>query len=104
MGSAVSGSNVLELYRSALRLRRTHPALGAGRSVEWLDLAPGVLAFRRDSDQGAVVCAVNTTGAPVRVTDGGLGALLLCSAEPPVTEHPGEVLLAADSTDWWLAG
>ncbi|MFD9593661.1 glycoside hydrolase family 13 protein [Kitasatospora sp. NPDC059973] len=96
--------SVLELYRSALRLRRTHPALGAGRSVEWLDLAPGVLAFRRDSDQGAVVCAVNTTGAPVRVTDGGLGALLLCSAEPPVTEHPGEVLLAADSTGWWLAG
>ncbi|MFD9595343.1 hypothetical protein ACFWA9_21685 [Kitasatospora sp. NPDC059973] len=39
-----------------------------------------------------------------RHADGGLGALLLSSADPPATAHPGEVLLAADSTDWWLAG
>ncbi|MEU5384500.1 glycoside hydrolase family 13 protein [Kitasatospora cineracea] len=94
--------SVLELYRSALRVRRTDPALGAGRSVEWLDLAPGVLAFRRDSDQGAVVCAVNTTGEPVRVPGDVLGTLLLASAdEPQVAQDSGDVLLPADSAGWW---
>ena len=96
--------SVLELYRSALHVRRTSPALGAGRSVEWLDLAPGVLAFRRDSEEGALLCTVNTTGGPVRVAGGGLGALLLSSAEPQADQASGDVLLAADSTSWWQAG
>jgi alpha-glucosidase len=36
----------LNLYRSALRLRRELPALGAGR-LEWAGCAPSVLAFTR---------------------------------------------------------
>ncbi|WP_371483071.1 glycoside hydrolase family 13 protein [Kitasatospora sp. NBC_00315] len=93
--------SVLELYRSALRVRRDHPALGAGRSVEWLDLAPGVLAFRREADGSALVCTVNTTGEPVRIPGERIGELLLSSAEPQAGRTGSDVLLPADSTAWW---
>ncbi|GJF31025.1 alpha-glucosidase [Kitasatospora sp. NE20-6] len=101
--------SVLELYRSALSVRRSHPALGAGRAVEWLDLGPGVLAFRRDSAEGALICTVNTSGRPVPVDGSALGVLLLCSAEPPSAVAAGAAgggagfLLPADSTAWWQA-
>ncbi|MEU5218571.1 glycoside hydrolase family 13 protein [Streptomyces sp. NPDC020807] len=95
--------SVLELYRSALRLRRDHPALGAGRAVEWLEPVPGVLAFRRDSDAGGLVCAVNTSDRPVPLDATGLGDPVLWSAEPPATDATGAVLLPADSTTWWRA-
>ena len=44
----------LNLYRAALTLRRTHPALGLGAPeagtplMRWLDSAPGTLAFTRE--------------------------------------------------------
>ena len=39
-----------------------------GLDLEWLDAAPGSLAFRRQATAGgAVVCAVNTGAAPVPV-------------------------------------
>ena len=34
--------SMLELYRSALRIRRAHPALGEGK-LRWLDAPSGVL-------------------------------------------------------------
>ena len=53
--------SMLELYREALRLRRTLADLGDG-SLDWLDLGPGVLAFRR----GATFLAVtNLSGSAV---------------------------------------
>jgi len=48
--------STLELYRSALRLRRE---LLAGGELEWLDSPAGSLVFRRRTPAGAVVCAVN---------------------------------------------
>jgi glycosidase len=39
--------SMLTLYRTALRLRREHPALGDG-DLEWLDLGDDVLAFARE--------------------------------------------------------
>ncbi|MFF4382581.1 DUF3459 domain-containing protein [Kitasatospora sp. NPDC001547] len=96
--------SVLELYRRALHVRRPHPALGAGRSLQWLDPAPGVLAFRREREGVALVCTVNTTGGPARVAGDGLGPLLLSSAEPPTVGEAGDVLLPADSTCWWQTG
>ncbi len=93
--------SVLELYRSALHVRRAHPSLGAGRSVEWLDLAPGVLAFRRAGEEGALLCTVNTTGDPIAVAAGALGELLLSSTQPQAVQDSGDVLLPADSTTWW---
>ena len=51
---------MLELYRSALRIRRTEPALGDG-PMTWQASPDGVLAF----DRGASVrCMVNLSGEP----------------------------------------
>ncbi|WP_405014154.1 glycoside hydrolase family 13 protein [Kitasatospora sp. NBC_01539] len=90
-------TSTLELYRSALTVRRAQPALGAGTEVTWLEAPEGVLAFRRDSAEGSFVCTANTTGEPVRIPSPG--RLLLASAE--AGREDGEILLAADSTAWW---
>ncbi|RKT11880.1 alpha-glucosidase [Streptomyces sp. 1114.5] len=86
-------SSTLELYRSALAVRRAQPDLGAGAGVEWLDGPEGTLMFRR----GSFVCTVNTTGEPVRIA--APGTLLLASADLVV--DGGETVLAPDSTGWW---
>lgn len=86
-------TSTLELYRSALAVRRAQPDLGAGTGVEWLESPEGTLVFRR----GAFVCTVNTTGRPVRIA--APGTLLLGSADLVV--DGGETVLAPDSTGWW---
>jgi alpha-glucosidase len=53
--------SMLELYRSALRLRRAESTLGDG-PLTWLDAGPGVLAFARDE---TFACVVNLSAAPV---------------------------------------
>jgi alpha-glucosidase len=58
--SAGAGS-MLELYRSALRIRRAEPALGDG-PMRWLPSPDGVLDFDRG---GGVRCVVNLSAAPV---------------------------------------
>ncbi|WP_033270765.1 glycoside hydrolase family 13 protein [Streptomyces lydicus] len=87
-------ASTLELYRTALRLRRVQPGLGAGDAVEWLDAPDGVLVFRRP---GGLVCTVNTTGTPVRLPTPG--RLLLASDRLEATA--GEFTLPADTTAWW---
>ncbi|MBD0671876.1 glycoside hydrolase family 13 protein [Kitasatospora sp. NPDC091335] len=86
-------TSTLELYRSALAVRRAQPDLGAGTGVEWLESPEGTLMFRR----GSFVCTTNTTGRPVRIA--APGALLLASADLVV--DGGETVLAPDSTGWW---
>ena len=46
-------TSFLQLYRAALRIRRTEPSLGDG-PMRWLDSAPGVLAFARDEHFASV--------------------------------------------------
>lgn len=58
-------TSTLELYRSALRLRHEHPALGEG-SLTWLEVGSDVLAFRREP---GLECWVNL-GAPVTLPAG----------------------------------
>ncbi|MGW1790699.1 glycoside hydrolase family 13 protein [Streptomyces tubercidicus] len=87
-------TSTLELYRTALALRRRLPGLGAGDAVEWLTAPDGVLAFRRP---GGLVCTVNTTGAPVRLP--APGRLLLSSRQLAATD--GEFELPADTAIWW---
>jgi alpha-glucosidase len=54
--------SMLELYRSALRIRRAKPAFGDG-TMTWLDAADGVLAF----DRGGIQCVVNLSAQPARL-------------------------------------
>jgi len=55
-------ASMLELYRSALKIRHTETGLGDG-PMAWLDDQPtGVLAFSRD---GAFACVVNLSGSAV---------------------------------------
>ncbi|MEE1928611.1 glycoside hydrolase family 13 protein [Streptomyces sp. TRM 70351] len=85
--------STLELYRTALRLRREHADLGAGDAVEWLDAPEGVLAFRR----GAFTCTVNTTGVPVALP-ASPGRVLLASGP---YEGDGTDGIPAGTTVWW---
>ncbi|MDX6761748.1 MULTISPECIES: glycoside hydrolase family 13 protein [Streptomyces] len=83
-------SSTLELYRTALRLRREHPDLGAGESVDWQEAPEGVLVLRR----GDFLCTANTTGTAVRLPV--TGEVLLSSGD---TVEDG--VLPADTTVWW---
>ena len=54
-------ASMLELYRSAIRIRRTEPALGSG-SMRWLPAPNDALVFARDPD---LVVAVNLGSRPM---------------------------------------
>ncbi|WKU04101.1 glycoside hydrolase family 13 protein [Micromonospora sp. HUAS LYJ1] len=90
--------STLELYRAALRVRRTHPALSATAGpVVWQEAGPGVLAFRRDADDAALTCVVNLSGAPVRID--GYGRPLVASAD--LTEQDAGHVLPVDAAAWF---
>lgn len=55
-------TSTLHLYRSALRIRRAHPALGVG-AMSWVPADDGVLALRREP---GFACWINLTDHPVR--------------------------------------
>ncbi|MEU4094031.1 glycoside hydrolase family 13 protein [Streptomyces sp. NPDC026673] len=84
--------STLELYRSALRLRRELPGLGDG-PMRWLDAPEGVLAFSRPG----LVCTVNANPAPVQLPVPGRPVL----SSEPVSFAGGSVRLPADSCIWW---
>lgn len=97
-------ASTLELYREALRIRREHPALGAGEAVEWLDAPEGVLAFRRRAEGGDVVVTLNTTAR--RVDLPLTGSPLLSSTtrgggagDGPAAEAPHPTRFAPASPD-----
>ena len=94
-------NSMLELYRAALRIRRTHPALLGSADVggvTWLDVEPGVLAFARGSAGAAtLVCVVNFSGRPVTVRR--YGTPLLASAE--LTDDGDGVVLPVDAAVWF---
>ncbi|MFK0291064.1 glycoside hydrolase family 13 protein [Streptomyces sp. NPDC090442] len=85
-------ASTLELYRSALALRRRLPGLGDGE-MAWQPAPAGVLAFRRSG----MLCAVNTLDRDVEVPVPG--ELLLASA--PVAADGGSAVLPGDSCTWW---
>jgi alpha-glucosidase len=68
------GRSMLELYRSALRIRRAHPALGDG-ALTWRQAPEGALVFARDP---GFLCIVNLSSPAVPLPAGS--RLLLCSA------------------------
>lgn len=89
--------STLELYRSAIAVRREQPDLGAGDRVEWLQAPEGVLAFRR----GEFICTANTGSDAVTVP--AYGRVLLASGEVTVTDG-GEAKVSGDTTVWWTTG
>jgi len=90
-------NSMLELYRSALALRKQLPGLGAefdDNALTWLPAPEPVLKFRRGDE---FVCTVNTGSEPVTLPLPG--TVLLASA--PVVESEQTVTLPASSAAWW---
>ncbi|HEY3258715.1 MAG TPA: glycoside hydrolase family 13 protein [Pseudonocardiaceae bacterium] len=70
--------SMLSLYRSALELRRAHPAFRSavtGAALEWYGAPPGCFAFRRRGS--GLICALNASGEAVPLPP---GELLLASS------------------------
>ncbi len=73
---------MLSLYRSALALRRTSPALGRGE-LRWVsspDEAADLIAFDMVGAEGTVRVLLNLSGAAIDLPDGEL----LLASEPVV--------------------
>ncbi|MFF0146953.1 alpha-glucosidase [Amycolatopsis sulphurea] len=60
--------STLALYRQAIELRRTHPALHAGDELEWYGAPAGCFAFRRG--RGGLICALNTSASSIALPPG----------------------------------
>jgi alpha-glucosidase len=86
-------TSMLELYRSALRIRHAEPTLGDG-PLTWLDSPPGVLAFARGE---RFACVVNLSGAPVALPEHH--EVLLASG--PLADAGG---LPTDTAVWLRTG
>ncbi|MDQ1556926.1 MAG: alpha-glucosidase [Actinomycetota bacterium] len=80
--------SMLSLYRAALSIRRSHPALGDG-SLTWIESEPNVLAFDRGM---GFVCVTNLSDSAVALPT--FTKLLLASS--PLADG----LLLPDSTAW----
>ncbi|MGP3975038.1 glycoside hydrolase family 13 protein [Streptomyces sp. 8N114] len=94
--------STLELYRTALRLRRLLPGLGDS-AMEWLQAPDGVLALSRPG----LVCLLNTR--PEAVSMAPPGELLLSSVPEESRDSmeagapAGELRIPANSCTWWAA-
>jgi alpha-glucosidase len=67
-------TSMLQLYRSAIRLRRTNPGLRT-EEFRWLDSPQGTLLFERGN---SLLCAVNLSDQPIPLPDAS--SLLIASA------------------------
>jgi alpha-glucosidase len=89
-------ASMLELYRSALRLRATHAGL-AGHVFRWLPSPDGVLLFERDA---GLVAVVNLRSNPVPLP-AGLDVLIRSDVAP---DPSGRAVLAPDTAAWLAPG
>jgi alpha-glucosidase len=85
-------TSTLEMYRSALRLRREH--LVDDEDLEWLEAGADVVAFRRGS---GLVSVTNFGDEPLRLPDVAPDAEVLATTAPVFDD-----LLPPDSTAWLL--
>jgi alpha-glucosidase len=98
-------SSMLNLYRTALAIRRSEPALGDG-PMQWLPAPDGVLAFGRGAD-GEFVCVVNLSDAAVALpVDGDVvlasGAMDTATLPPETATLPPETATLPPDTAAWL--
>ena len=92
--------SMLALYRTALRVRRDHPALGDG-ALRWLDGPSGVLIFDRGP---GFVCAVNAGPDEVELAVDGE---LLCASGPVylLSDRRSRTwVVPAETAAWWTVG
>jgi alpha-glucosidase len=100
---AADPASTLRLYRRALVLRRTLPALGDG-PMHWLDV-PGAdpartLAFERPDAAGGVTVVANT-GAAALALPAALGRdVLLASTTAVALDRAGTVVVPPDAAVW----
>jgi len=78
-------SSILELYRTALHLRRAHPALAGDGLVRWLHLPDDALGFERDP---GFACIVNVSAPPIELPAGA--EVLLASGPLAGTTVPAD--------------
>jgi alpha-glucosidase len=60
-------NSILNFYRQILAFRREHPVLIDG-GIDFLKTSEPVLAFRRTSADGDMLCVFNLSATPVRIT------------------------------------
>ncbi|MER7457181.1 glycoside hydrolase family 13 protein [Micromonospora sp. NPDC126480] len=95
---AARPGSTLELYRSALGIRRTHPALSTTASgITWLETEPGVLAFSRTAGDTVLTCVVNISGGPAEIE--GYGDPLVASETLAV--RGSAHVLPVDAAAWF---
>ena len=88
--------STLELYRAALRLHRSEPALRGG-TIRWLEPpSPDCLVFAVRAEDSEVVCAVNAGTDPVLIPV--YGELLLSSA---ADRQQDPATLPGDTAAWY---
>lgn len=90
--------STLELYRTALRIRRAHPALStAAAQIVWAETRPDVLAFTRTAGGTTLTCVVNISDAPAVST--GYGEPLVASAT--LAPEGSGYLVPVDAAAWF---
>jgi alpha-glucosidase len=91
-------ASFLSLYQAALRLRRSHPALGTGTdssdSMRWLDSPDGALFFARDP---GFLFAVNLGDSAIPLPP---HAEVLLASGPLGADVAGRVTLPRDTAAW----
>ncbi|MEP7023641.1 MAG: DUF3459 domain-containing protein [Actinomycetota bacterium] len=85
---------MLELYRSALRIRHEQPGFGDG-PMSWLPSDHGVLAFERGG--GRLRCVANLSPAPVDLPEHTM--VLLASGPLPGGKLPPDSAVWLHATD-----
>ena len=96
--------SILNLYRHALRIRRTwrdRPAMGPDAGLTWLELPPGAVGFVRDD---GLICVLNAGTEPIALPRGDL---LLASGQLTAlgrTTENGGLALPPDTAAWLVPG
>ncbi|WP_028569310.1 alpha-amylase family glycosyl hydrolase [Salinispora tropica] len=91
-------SSTLELYRTALRIRRANPALSTtAAEIVWQETRPGLLAFTRTAGGTALTCVVNISDEPAVITE--YGEPLVASVA--LTREGSGYLLPIDAAAWF---
>jgi alpha-glucosidase len=91
---AGEAGSMLALYRSALRLRRQVVEQGAPLTLDWVESAPGVLAFHRSS---RFACVVNVGDDEAPLPRELVGAEVILASDPNAA---GDGVLPGGSAVW----